>query len=126
MVPLVVAAGGCTPAGMWTLAEIDGAAAQPGAVLRLQGRRISGTDGCNAFTGRLETGPWGWRLGDLQSTLRACADADARGQSERVSMVLSGDPVVGFAGDRLTLSGPGGRLDYRPAFPHVSRSETSP
>ena len=86
--------------------------------LRIDGTRLSGTDGCNHLSGavRLVQGSK-LVIGSLATTEMACADADVIATAAAVDRILTGTLQWRLAGGTLTLHGSNGTLVYavRPA-----------
>lgn len=83
--------------------------------------RVSGSDGCNDFSGPFEVDGSALRLGPLASTQRACAGA-AQEVAARVSGALERVRSYETGGGRLVLQDEGGAplLRYRASTPGVA------
>jgi heat shock protein HslJ len=93
----------------WTAVEIDGTpvpAGSPAPTLTYEGGRISGTSGCNQYTGALtEAEPGTVTVGPIAGTRRLCAEEAANTTEVRYLKALQGVTRYTFLAGRLHLSG---------------------
>lgn len=94
----------------WTLASLAGRPVPPeaSATLRFEGERVSGSDGCNRFTGPWTGGGATLRIGpNLAATRRACPEAESALAAGfgRMLLAAGGWRIDGAA---LVLLGEGG------------------
>lgn len=80
--------------------------------------RITGTDGCNSFSGTVAIRGDHLVFGNLLRTERACANTQSTVVEGAVDNVLTGDVTWSIKGNRLTITGRHGELDYVPAAPN--------
>jgi heat shock protein HslJ len=95
--------------GRWVLEQAPSPIA-PGLRMTIEGEEIGGEGPCNDFRS-------GWSEGDgpvggLASTLAGCPTRDLAEQEDAYFTVLADAGTVEVDDDRLTLSGPSGRLIY--------------
>lgn len=108
--PGVGAAGGLDGTG-WVLARLDGAAVPdvPAVTLGFEGGRLSGTDGCNRYTGTYQATTDRFTLGpDLASTKMACAP-EVMATADAWNAALSSALAWRIVDGQLELLGPGGK-----------------
>jgi heat shock protein HslJ len=101
--------------GPWLLVSIDGRppAADPIGEARIEfaGDRVSGSDGCNSFSGRYEVAGAEIRFIEVAQTLIGC-DGALGEQGGAFGAVFAGPTRLDVGGDRLSLIGPAVRLDF--------------
>jgi len=73
---------------------------------------VNGNTGCNSFGGPYSQNGDQLTFGPLITTLRACLDPDITRQEQAMLQVLNGQAVSTVAGNRLTISAPGGMLAF--------------
>jgi len=95
----------------WVLVDLPGVTLLPGTSVTLQfaGDRISGSDGCNRFSGSYARGKTGLEIGQLVSTQMACP-AEVMRQAQAVTFVLSSARSYRINGDMLDLLGDDGKV----------------
>lgn len=92
----------------WTVREIDGVAATPGAgdkdlQIAFSDEGVSGFAGCNSFTGSFDTSGDSLTLGPLAATQRACIDNDVSAQEIKFLAALAEVDTYAIEGDTLLL-----------------------
>jgi len=85
----------------WNLAAVGGQAAE-GATLRFAGGRVSGSDGCNRFSGSYTMEGERLRLGRLASTQMACPE-ETMARARAFTEALAATKAARIEGDRLEL-----------------------
>lgn len=107
--------------GEWTLIQIDDAPPAVSVNLTLTEQEISGGAGCNSFSGRYTLKASGEASAkDLGFTRMFCGGVDgnpspAFEQERALSAILNEADRVALEGDRMTWSGPRGKLVYQRA-----------
>jgi heat shock protein HslJ len=88
----------------WTLAALPGRSllADRPATLRFEGGRVSGTDGCNAYSGRYTQAADGFRLGNVAQTQMACPSEPGK-QAQAFMAALAAARQARLEGGRLQL-----------------------
>lgn len=76
-----------------------------------QDGRVSGSSGCNAYTGSYELDGTALRLGPLASTRKACPPALMNAEADYLAILKTVDTVA-LTGDTLRLSGAAGELGF--------------
>ena len=78
--------------------------------------RVSGTTGCNSYSGPYSEAGGQLTIGPLVSTLRACVDANLARQEQVMLGVMNGNALAStWEGNTLTLSAPAGMLVFAAA-----------
>jgi len=96
----------------WELSELPGRILLPErtATLRFERGRVSGTDGCNRYSGRYKTSAVGFELtAPVMSTKMACPEP-AMKQAEEFLSALAGTRQARIEGQQLVLRGAGGEF----------------
>ena len=128
---LLVACGGAPAAGPgenvaaelegteWRLAEYGPADApvaarpEPPITIKFEADgRIGGSGGCNSYGGTYELDGQSLKLGQIQSTLMACADAAVTQQESVYLAALGSATTLQRSGDELTMGYDGGQLRF--------------
>jgi heat shock protein HslJ len=87
----------------WTLSTLAGGSVVPGATLRFESGRLSGSDGCNTFRGPYAMGGSTFKVtGPLVSTMRACPPP-LTAQADAVQAALNGVRAMRRDGGTLVL-----------------------
>jgi len=88
----------------WTLAALPARAllAERPATLRFEGDRVSGTDGCNAYSGRYTQTADGFRFGNVAQTQMACPSEPGK-QAQAFMAALAATRQARLEGGRLQL-----------------------
>jgi heat shock protein HslJ len=94
----------------WVLSSLPGRTPLAGTAVTLQfaGARVSGSDGCNRFSGGYTPGKTGLQVGQLASTQMACPP-DVMEQARAVTSALAESRSYRVAGDTLELLGEDGK-----------------
>jgi heat shock protein HslJ len=95
--------------GRWVLEQAP-SPITPGLMMTIEGKEIRGEGPCNGFRS-------GWSqsdgpVGEMSTTLVGCPTPDSAEQEDAYFTVLTDVGTVEVDDDRLTLSGPRGRLIY--------------
>ncbi|GAB4442528.1 MAG: hypothetical protein OHK0015_41270 [Chloroflexi bacterium OHK40] len=85
------------------------AVAEPAATLSFDGAQVSGSTGCNSFSGGYQATGTTITFGPLAATLRLCTDEGLTTQEQAILGALQGAVPYQIAGDELRLSYDGGR-----------------
>ena len=100
-------------AGNWVLADLNGGGAPAGITLSFEGgdqeRRVSGTGGCNRFTGRWTQDGEAVRLGPLAATRMACPPAIMDVEQRLLAALAAVTMLRSTPGGEALLSSPDGR-----------------
>lgn len=99
----------------WRIASVDGAEVMGETEIRFADGGISGSAGCNRFSGAVSQSDGKLVIpGPLAATRMACPP-DLMSQEDRVLKLLSGELTVGYDlfTDMLQLEGAGGRITLR-------------
>lgn len=91
------------------------------ATAEFAGGKISGNSTCNSFSGSYTASGAGLTIGELVSTMMACADPILMQQESDYVNALSATRGFTLAGDQLTLSYDGGELRFTRQVPVADR-----
>ncbi len=118
---LVLLLGGCAATSAdgrrmsgieWRASDLNGVPVIPGSTVTLRlgdGQTVSGSAGCNSFSGQYRTmSKEGIRFSALTTTRKACAD-DVMDQERRFLSILQSVEGYSFYSDGLSLISPDGR-----------------
>jgi heat shock protein HslJ len=107
--------GGSIADTSWTLTDLDsGEVTGTAPTLELTGTDVSGTGGCNTFSGTYTTDGDSISFGPLASTMMAC-EPPIMEQETVYLAALDGATTYTVDGDSLTISGDAGTLTYAKA-----------
>ncbi|MBN2471326.1 MAG: META domain-containing protein [Anaerolineae bacterium] len=102
----------------WQLDMLDDAAVIAGSAITLtfdDEGRVSGSGGCNTYSGSYVVDGEALMLSQIASTLRACQDAGVGEQEQAYFAALDGATGYVLTGDTLTITyGEGGQLRFSP------------
>jgi len=99
---------------VWEIRTIDGRPVPGGERYRIEfgAERISGSAGCNSFSGSYRVGRNGFQAGPLAMTQMACP-GPAMQHEEAVSRILSGRVRLSYPGGDLVMRGTAGEIRLR-------------
>jgi heat shock protein HslJ len=107
--------GGSLAGTSWTLTDLDsGGVTGTAPTLDLTDTDVSGTGGCNTFSGTYTTDGDTISFGPLASTMMAC-EPSIMEQETVYFAALDGATTYAIDGDTLTISGDAGPLTYAKA-----------
>ncbi|WP_236016685.1 META domain-containing protein [Salipiger abyssi] len=112
----------------WTIARVDGAATIGAPTVTFADGGISGSTGCNGFTGQADVAAGVLQLSPaLAMTRRACLGAALSAQESRLTTLLQGDVQmqVDPFDDSLTLVGNGVTARLVPGLPQPEMSSAA-
>lgn len=95
----------------WVLMSLDGIPPVAGTEITASfgtDRRVSGSAGCNRYTGAYETGGPSIEVGPLASTRMHCPNPGVMEQEQRYLVTLEASVLVAIEGDQLLLADAGG------------------
>jgi heat shock protein HslJ len=102
----------------WQLESLNGTPVVPGSTVTLQfdaENFAGGNSGCNSYGGSYSLDGSSIEFSEIASTLMACMDDGIMDQEAAYLGALNSAQQVTLDGDRLTITHPGGQLNFVPA-----------